>query len=517
MLNGKTARALYTELESRRQPFLDRARDAAVLTIPSLLPGKGHSSTSRLPTPFQGLGARGVNNLASKLLLSLLPPNTPFFRLQVNKYRLAELGGVETAKSEVEESLASIEREVMAEVETSAIRTRAFEALKHLIACGNTLVYLPDEGGMRVFHIDQYVIDRDPMGNVDVIVTKETVSPYMLPDAIRAEMEARQSDEYLASRDKSIDLFTCVHRIDADTFAVWQEVCGCEMNTGTYKADSNPYIPLRWSHISNEAYGRGHVEEYIGDIQSLEGLTQAIVEGSAAAARVLFLIRPNSTVREEDLARKPNGGFASGEKDDVSVLSMEKYNDFRIAFDTSTRIETRLEFAFLLNTAIQRNAERVTAEEIRFMAQELEDALGGVYSILSQEFQLPLVRRLLAQMTKAKKIPPLPDEKTVRVAIVTGIDALGRGHELSRLQSALGLASQILGPESVNEWLNQGEVLTRILTGAGVEKEGLIRSEEDVTQSRNQAQIAALANRVGPQAVQQVGGMAAQAAAAQQQ
>ena len=50
-----------------------------------------------------------------------------------------------------------------------------------------------------------------------------------------------------------------------------------------------------------------------------------------------------------------------------------------------------MSYAFLLNTAIQRDAERVTAQEIRYMAQQLETAMGGIYSLLSQEFQLPLV------------------------------------------------------------------------------------------------------------------------------
>ena len=42
-------------------------------------------------------------------------------------------------------------------------------------------------------------------------------------------------------------------------------------------------------------------------------------------------------------------------------------------------------------------------EEIRYMASQLETALGGVYSLLSQEFQLPLVQLLMKRMSKAKR------------------------------------------------------------------------------------------------------------------
>ena len=93
---------------------------------------------------------------------------------------------------------------------------------------------------------------------------------------------------------------------------------------------------------------------------------------------------------QENLGESPNGAIIEGSANDVSVLQVNKFADFRIAYDTMNRIETRLQLAFLLNSSIQRNAERVTASEIRFMAEDLEQALGGIYSILSQEFQLPL-------------------------------------------------------------------------------------------------------------------------------
>ena len=71
-------------LHTGRTQVLRRARDAAALTIPSLLPEEGHTENSVLPQPYQSLGARGVNNLSSKLLLALLPPSTSFFRLTMD-------------------------------------------------------------------------------------------------------------------------------------------------------------------------------------------------------------------------------------------------------------------------------------------------------------------------------------------------------------------------------------------------------------------------------------------------
>ena len=70
---------LYEKLSAKRDNFVDRAEECAELTLPAIMPYDGFGDSNTLYTPFQSVGARGVNNLASKLLLLLLPPNAPFF------------------------------------------------------------------------------------------------------------------------------------------------------------------------------------------------------------------------------------------------------------------------------------------------------------------------------------------------------------------------------------------------------------------------------------------------------
>ena len=86
-----TAKERYEKLKHDRQHYLDRARECSEITIPALIPDDTFTTSSDLYTPFQSIGARGVNNLASKLLLLLLPPNSPFFRLSVSGKTKEEL------------------------------------------------------------------------------------------------------------------------------------------------------------------------------------------------------------------------------------------------------------------------------------------------------------------------------------------------------------------------------------------------------------------------------------------
>ena len=161
---------------------------------------------------------------------------------------------------------------------------------------------------------------------------------------------------------------------------------------------------------------------------------------------------------------------------------------------------------FLMNTSIQRQGERVTAEEIRYMAQELEDVLGGVYSILSQEFQLPLVNRLMDRMEKAGRLPKLP-KKIVKPTIVTGLEALGRGHDLNKLDSFISGASQLLGDQFAT-YVNMSDYLKRRATSLGIDVEGLVRTEEEIQMEQQQMAQQAMAQQIAPNVANAAGKMA---------
>lgn len=335
---------------------------------------------------------------------------------------------------------------------------------------------------MKVYRLDRYVVRRDPMGNVLEIIVQDVVSPEALPQDFLAKLK----DAPQLTKEKTLELYTRIYR-DGNQWRIYQEVKGERVpgTEGTYPLDKSPWLALRFTKIDGEDYGRGYVEEYYGDLRSLEALTQAIVEGSAAAAKVLFLVNPNGTTEQRTLTESPNGAVRTGNAQDVTVLQVEKFADFRIAFETIEAISQRLSFAFLLNTAVQRGGERVTAEEIRYMAGELEDALGGVYSILSQEFQFPLVQRLILQLEKRKKIPSLPKD-TVRPTITTGLEALGRGHDLNKLDAFIQGVNQTFGPEVVARYLNVGDYMTRRGTALGLDMKGLVRSEDEVQAMQQQ-------------------------------
>ena len=216
----QTAKERYNKLITNREHYLDRAEQCSELTIPSLIKPDGFTSSSDLYNPFQSVGARGVNNLASKLLLLLLPPNSPFFRLSIAGEAKKELEQNKEMKTDIEKSLSVIEKEVSNKIEQLALRVSVFEALKHLIVGGNVLTYLPKKGSMRVFPLSQYVVRRDASGNVLEIIIKELTTVLSLGKEIAAQVIS--DPDY--KEDEDVEVYTHIYKLDDNDFYVCQEV-----------------------------------------------------------------------------------------------------------------------------------------------------------------------------------------------------------------------------------------------------------------------------------------------------
>ena len=230
---NNTAESRYNSLSEKREHFLERGRQCSELTIPTLIPENSFTTSQYFYSPFQSVGSRGVNNLASKLLLLLLPPNQPFFRLAIQGKAKEQVEEQPQLKTAIEKSLAKIEREVMGKIESLAIRVPTFEAIKHLIVGGNVLCHIPKVGSMRVFPLNQYVCKRDGDGNLLEIVVKESVSVLGLEPEIRDLVLQKMSKED-AKSETHCDLYTHIYKLGDKKFYVCQEVKGIKIPSSIF-------------------------------------------------------------------------------------------------------------------------------------------------------------------------------------------------------------------------------------------------------------------------------------------
>jgi hypothetical protein len=506
MSQTESAEGLYLKRTSERATYLEEAHRSALVTIPSITPDQQdicqRSEPVILPKPFQSLGARGVNNLSSKLLLTLLPPTAPFMKYELTGETrdAAEAEGAEI--TELKSKLARREMRVQAEVDKQGIRNQGFQILRRLLIEGNVMAYAhPSEGGLKVFAMCAYTVKRDGEGNLLDLIYVEKLDRTTIDDERLLAMIAESDPSAMADKDGDpIFLYTRVLRQDRKTFKSWQEFDGrmIEGTEETHNAKTLPWLVLRYTSIDGEDYGRGFVEEYRGDLTSFEQMSRDMVFASANAAKVVWAVDPASPTKFKKFAEVPNGGAVSAGPNDITAIRLDKGGDMNVVLQQMASLSKDLSADFLLNSSFQRQQERVTAEEIRRMAEELEDTLGGVFSLLSQEFQLPLARLLEAYLIKTDKTFQRLPEGATSIGVVTGLAAIGRGQDLQRLREGMALLGEMaqISPGIV-DYVKESDLNTRIWNGSGVDTEGLLYTEEEVGEIRSQRARAAAQKTVG--------------------
>ena len=479
-----TAKKRYDALAGYRSEYLSQADTSARLTLPYLIRDEEQTrgAVRDLKTPWQSIGAKGVVTLASKLMLALITIQTSFFKLQVDESQLGDVPP--EVKTELDLSFAKIERTIMDAIAASDDRVMIHQALKHLVVAGNALLFMGKDG-LKLYPLNRFVVDRDGNGNVIEIVTKEKIAKKLLEDVIPDYEKPKYNQEDDESSD-DCDVYTHIKR-DNNRFVWHQEVFDKIIPTSRGKSplDTNPWIHMRFNTVDGESYGRGRVEEFIGDLKSLEALSQAIVEGSAAAAKVVFVVSPSSTTKPQTLAAAGNGAIVQGRPDDIGVVQVGKSADFATAYQVMGQLDKRLSEAFLILQV--RQSERTTAEEVRMTQMELEQQLGGLFSLLTVDFLVPYLNRKLSVFQKSGQIPRLPKE-VVKPTIVAGVNALGRGQDREALGMFLTTISQTMGPEATQQYINPEEVIKRLAAAQGIDILNLVKSMQEIQQEQQAAQ-----------------------------
>lgn len=509
-----TAEARYKKLEPARNHWIDRGRKAGALTLPWLLPSDGEpqpQSMEEIQHPWDGIGQRGVHNIASRLLLALLPPTETFFRFVHDDMEFARqqaeaaamgMGPEQIAelKTQIDKTLGLMERAVLRSIETSNDRTALHEALLHLIVAGNCMAYVPEEG-CKVFNLYRYVLRRDPMGKPLESIACERMPADDLPEAARkildqAEpMDAVYEDLPGGGREEQPDermvkVYTHI-RWEKEKCRWYQEIKGrrIEGSEGSSPRDVAPWIPLRMFRIDAEDYSPGYVEAAcMADLQTANALTRALTEGALVSAICKFLAKPGAAVTAKQFNEAANGACLTGNAEDIVAVQVGKGGDLAVAEQRLQRVQARLATAFMLSDI--RDSERTTAEEVRLQAQQIENSLGSVYSILTTEFQYPYISRKLHLLTKAGGLPPLPDN-SIKPVVSVGLAAVGRGNDLERHARFMQILQQTITPEGTLQYLLPTELISRLAAAMGIDTVGLIKTQEQIAKEQAAQQEAA--------------------------
>ncbi|CAM0031275.1 head-tail adaptor [Vibrio phage D530] len=497
----RTIEKRYTKLSAKRAPFLERARTFSSYTVPNLYPSSESSNqgTGANTTGWQSFGSQCVNNVTNKYVMTLFPPHTPFARLELTPRAKEMLVEEDLNVVDEEGSLVNAGKQAILEHERIAGRVGLGQAIEHSVVGGTTCLYMPDDGNLINYPLSRFVNRLDKSGNLLELIIEESKSIDMFDPSVQAIIRAKKKEQ--RKNDEPVDevkLYTQA-KFSNGFYHIEQEVMGESVGTKyRVKKDNLPFIVIRWKTNYGEDYGRSLVEQNAGDLHVIQFLSEAIAKGMILMADVKYLVRPGSVTDVDHLIESPTGEFVYGNRDDIGILQLEKYADFTPIANVLDKYERRVGQAFLLGQ--QRDAERVTAYEVRQDALKMEQAHGGNYTLFSSILQRPYFRLLLNRIDF--KLP----EELVNTVITTGIEALSKMGDADKfVQWSEMMAQAATLPEPVQARMKWGDFGKHTANQLSLELPFIMTEEEYQqqqaanAQAQQQQQVMEAATKAAPQ------------------
>lgn len=490
-------KARYDKLKTVRDPYVDRAKEFSSLTLPSVMPMSDDDwgGSSKMDLDWQSHGSHVVNFMVNKYMMTLLPPASPFARLRLPDEATAALTA-QYGKAPLMFFLSRSERKMFVDgFESLNAREVLAEYICHLVVTGNACLYMPDSKdikddaakGVRFYALNQYVVRRSLTGAVIELILIDKLDAYSMPEDARKALEGLGVIPSFED-DKLYFLYTgFLWDIETQTYSMQQQVESAHLGEmGTFKKDDIPFVVGTWRLSRNEHYGRGWAEDNSGTLNAISLLSQALVEGAIAMTDIKYLVDPAGAIKPEALNGAATGAYVSGKPNAVVPIQTGKAGDMGFVADLIKHYEQKLALAALMSSAATRDAERVTAEEIRLQARELETGHAGVFTGIANTLLKRMARKLMKDL-----MPELLDAN-IAVTIVTGLDALGRSGDLEQLRammSDLQLLQTV--PEPLLGAIKPKDFLMTLAAMHGVDYTTWVLTDEEEAQQQAQTQQAA--------------------------
>ena len=482
----------WSELDAARTALLQRAEQYAEWTLPYLFPAANATvENAELPTAFGSIGARCVNHLANVITETLFPAGRAFFRVEAGSGIKTTAAAHNIGEATVEASMSALERASMATANPAALKSAHTEVSKLLIVTGNALVFYTKNPRTKqrealVYSMRDYVCVRDPLGTVLTIITRDAVVYGALPKDVQAQYRATNKD---AKDTDKLRLYTrLTYDRDSDMYTAEQALEDVNLVTevvAKYSGTACPWRVLTWHRSRGDNYGRGLVEDYAYTFSAYNAISLSYVTSQATRGDVKRCVDPSSTVDVETLNKSKPFEWIAAKKDELWTMEFGHLSDDASVAQYIIRQEQLLSQAFMLTTAAVRDAERVTAEEIRLMANELEKSHGGIYSKLAAEWQLGLAYILMDDAG-------IPASGNFRPKVITGMEAMSRNAEVENLYNVFRDLS-ILGvlPPQLQRRVNEAEFVNFVCASRNVSPNTLFLPDEVVqAQDAQRAQAA---------------------------
>lgn len=473
----------WEKMAEEKGDLIDRSRAYARWTVPAVMPAENGSKDEQDKGSVLS-GARLVNHLSNRVVDVMFPVSKPFFTValtaeaKVSLEQKADPNDLPTFLAELTASTANLEKVAMRNMNLTRYRPKAILAAKHLIITGNALLKRMPSGDRVLYPIDRYSCRRDIEGNEIEVILHDKKQFKTFPKDMQT-LITTNLEKAVKPEDDVILLTHYVKQTDG-RWEIRQEADGINIGTKEVLAEKDyDLLLLYWSLNPGENYGRGLVEDNAAIFHALDVTTEAANEMMAIVCDIKFFVRTGSQLAMdiENLNKSPRGSYFPGNEGDIHVPDLGNRQNLETILGAIQKWEQDLAQIFLLSKV--RDAERVTAEEIRLVANELESSFGGLYSLLALSWQQREADWIIAQTDIAGLLPGATG--LLDVVVTTGLESLSREGQLDNLRLAIGDLQMLQAvPEELRATINPLRFANFVFTNRSVDITQFLQTEEEM-------------------------------------
>lgn len=489
---GTSLAGHWTAMDGKKGDLLERCEQYARWTVPSIFPTDENARTETPEESEKGnvaIGARVVNHLSHRIVDTMFPNDKPFFAVKLTNeaQKRFEEEADEAAIQELTQSLMQAENAAMTALNLTAYRPIAVSAVALQIVTGNALIFRMDDDTRVVYSVRDYSVRRSIGGKLLEVMLRDCKTFGSLDLEMQIAVQAADKKGRSYKADDPVELYTYYWWGTADKddngpkkWHMRQALDEIEIEEAatSYNEADFPCLVLTWSLGRGDNYGRGLVEDYAVTFHNIDVMTEAMIDLIGIAADIKFLVNDQSTFDVDAWNSAKRGEYVPGKEGDITVPQFAFAVEVNVIAESIAKLERELAQAFLLSSAGVRDAERVTAEEIRFFAREIESAFGGLYSRLALDWQRREAEYQLSQIDFSTMIDGV---QTMDILVTTGLESLSREGKLDALRLAV-LDLQMLDavPQEIRAAFNPLKFAAFIFQNRGVQGAQFLFTPEEM-------------------------------------
>lgn len=484
----------WTALSTKKSTAERYWETYAEWTLPSVYPKENTDESTQLQFDYSSAGAEAVNSMASSLGMTFFAPNRPFFKFEQTQELKEAAATEQISLVELTGILANVESDIMKVGEAKGVRAGLTKSGKNILITGNCLLYMPkgEKARMLTYGPRKFCVRRDSSGEpVETILREKTELLNLdakVQDLIKSDREVKDDEE------EEVILYTYMFRA-GDKWITYQSAENITLTETrkVYNETTFPYHIQKWNLVDGEDYARGLVEDYAGDFHALMGTSASLSSIIAIIADTKFLVSARGGIDINTLNKAAAGTYVAGEADSIKATTATFNVPNQMIENAIDKYERRIGKAFLVNSSMIRDAERVTAEEINFIRDQLTSAYGPQYSEISSSTQLWLANMLMREIDTGEI------KKYAKISITTGIDSLARtadNESIIRWLQSLAVIDSV--PDVLKNNMKTDNISKSLATGFHVKDDDYYKTAQELAAESRARATEQVASNVDP-------------------